>query len=185
MGSDEKNLILLMGMKHSGKSSVGRMLARDLVWKFYDLDQKLERIADPSGRLSCRKIYGQEGKAAFREYELKAARLVVRLANNTAAVCALGGGTIENEEAMTVLAESGLFVYIEEAAEVLYRRIRRKGIPPFLDPAAPRQSFEKLYQRRTALYEQQADLTVEAAGRNQREICADIINQLEENGYGR
>lgn len=136
--------ILLTGVKHCGKSTVGRLLAEEWGVPFFDLDDLVEtNCADETGRtLSCRDIYREYGKPNFIRYEAAAAERLKELAGSRssgsgpvsriAAVAALGGGTAENREAISALESFGLFVLFDADPEELFERIKRGGIPPFL-----------------------------------------------------
>jgi shikimate kinase len=95
-------------------------------------------------------------------------------------VLAFGGGIIENETAMGYLREKGIFIYLKEDAGTLFKRIEAGGIPPFLSPENPFESFLELYERRTALYHGQADMTVSVHGKTQEEASRLIASTVAE-----
>ncbi len=174
--------IVLMGMKHCGKTTLGVMLARRLRLPFIDLDQVVERIEEErlGSPVSAREIYRLRGREAFGELE---ARGLQEIAGGPArpprrAVIALGGGTIENAEAMAVLADIGSFLYLEEDEDVLFRRIAAGGLPPFLEGGDPRENFHRLYEKRTALYRRRADAVVSLRGRTPGEGLDAILKVL-------
>ena len=73
----------LLGMKHTGKSSLGRLWAQRKGWDFYDLDNLLESQA--GGGRTSRQIFAEEGRERFQQYEAEAARLIAgRLAQGKA-----------------------------------------------------------------------------------------------------
>jgi shikimate kinase len=171
--------ILLLGMKHSGKSTHGRRLAGYLNADFYDLDDIIEELHDPSRQVTCREIFRSHGSAFFAQLEARAALILASRMAQGPAVAALGGGTIENAEAMKALKDSGVRVYLRNSLETLYKRIMKHGVPPFLDPDDPHGGFEGLYARRTPLYEANADLVVNLEGLSLDEAFTRLVACLE------
>ncbi|TVR02733.1 MAG: shikimate kinase [Spirochaetaceae bacterium] len=157
--------IYLMGVKHSGKSTLGELLAERLDRAFLDLDTTIMDLyaRDSFGPpASVREIYEQLGPAGFQELEAEAAAVIAHPATlRTPDVVALGGGTIDNKPAMQRLADTGIFLYLLQNEEVLFRRIVRRGIPPFLQGDDPRAAFAELFRRRDAAYRARADQIVD------------------------
>ncbi|MDR3192392.1 MAG: shikimate kinase [Treponema sp.] len=197
--------ILLVGPKHSGKTSAGRALARlwteknDSAASFIDLDELVE---DRTGK-SPRSLYG-EGPEIFRKAEAEALRDIFDQAggvNRPGLSCgpdgkggrrivAAGGGLADNGEAMDLLKRSVsrssgrvFTVYIEVAPETAWERIAAAaenggGLPPFLKTENPRETHRRLHQRRGAAYREIADLSVRA-GETPEETAALILKSLE------
>jgi shikimate kinase len=137
----------LAGMKHTGKSSLGRLWADRHGWTFYDLDTLLE---DGTGK-SSRQLYLDEGKEGFQRREAEAATRVAPMLEKGRAVLAWGGGTATNQRAVAALRHRGVIVALIETVEVLYERIMKGGRPAFLSAESPREDFQWVYQERTAL----------------------------------
>jgi len=140
----------LLGMKHSGKSSLGRLWAAKHAWEFLDLDTVLE--AQAGGGRTSRQIYQAEGKEGFQRYETEAALVVADRLTRGKAVVAWGGGTVSNPGAVEALRGTGVLVVLTERVEVLYERILRGGRPAFLSEQSPWEDFQALYRERTALF---------------------------------
>jgi len=98
-------------------------------------------------------------------------------------VASLGGGTIENRPALDALDSLGVFVYLKVEADVLFRRIAKGGIPPFLSQDHPREDFQALYERRTALLAERADITVDLPDAEIRKSLARLSEKVKEYGY--
>lgn len=165
----EKNLLtsihtsglILMGLKHCGKSSLGSRLAGTLSLPFYDIDNLILEDISAAGYLSVRELYRTAGRSKFQEYELSAAKKLARIMDTTAVVAALGGGTIENEEALQLLSSRAPLLYLQVEEDELFRRISASGVPPFLEgKRPPKELFADLYARRAGLYESTADAVV-------------------------
>ena len=156
---------VLIGPKHTGKTSVGRALAGLLDVPFIDLD---EAVTLRTGK-TPRALY-REGPEAFRAAETEALRSLLA---ETAArrVIAAGGGIADNAPALALLVNtSGLrLLYIEVSEETAWERIQSAAVrtgelPPFLDTDNPRKTHRALYLRRAAAYRTLAHITV--AGEN-------------------
>jgi shikimate kinase len=154
-----------MGMKHCGKTTLGRLLADRRGEAFIDLDGFAEDIAArqrgrPAG---VREIYRDGGKDAFQALEAEALRKIAAdfPQGKAALVLALGGGTIENPSGLAALEGRGLFVFLDQDEDVLFARIASSGLPPFLQAPDPKAAFHALYEKRVFLYRKKADLTVD------------------------
>ena len=176
--------ILVSGIKHCGKSTLGRRLASELGLAFHDLDDLVvelcrENRGGPDAiTWEPREIYRRLGKTGFQELELAALKGLGEQGGFY--VLALGGGTPDNPEARRVLPGLGIMVYLYEEADVLFSRIAARGIPPFLDEQAPRESFLELFKRRDALYRSTADLVVELKGADVQDGTDKILKGLQE-----
>ncbi|MDR2483554.1 MAG: shikimate kinase [Treponema sp.] len=156
---------VLIGPKHTGKTSVGRALAGLLDVPFIDLD---EAVTARTGK-TPRALY-REGPEVFRAAETEALR---SLLEETAGrrVIAAGGGTADNAAASALLVNTAgvRLLYIEVSEETAWERIQlaagRTGeLPPFLNTANPRETHRALYTRRAAACRALAHIT--AAGEN-------------------
>jgi len=185
----ETQRLFLTGMKHCGKSTLGKLLAAQHGWMFVDLDDVIRALWTEDGNApvsSVRAIYQSHGAARFRSLEARAAdRIAALQMNETRLVAALGGGTLENEQARAQLEGHGVFVYLQEDPEALYTRVMRGGIPPFLDPQDPHASFMEIYLRRVPRLEASADLVVSVAGLDVESALATLDAKLEEYIDGR
>jgi shikimate kinase len=159
----------LLGLKHSGKSSVGRLWATRQGWDFYDLDTLLEARA--GGNRSSRQIFVDEGKAGFQRHEADAAEFIVGRLVRGRAVLAWGGGTVTNPRAVEALRTTGLLVVLSDKVEVLYERILRGGRPAFLSSDRPWEDFQAVYRERTALLEALTPWRLDLAGASPDEAC--------------
>ncbi len=156
--------IVLMGLKHSGKSSFGRQLADKLERDFFDLDDIVETSYRSDRLVSCREIYLRHGKEYFAELEGESAKILAEKLDQEAIVAALGGGTGENEVAMQAIVGHGVLVYINDSEDRLFERIMKRGRPAFLPEANPEVAFHELYQKRHLLYSRYADAIAQIDG---------------------
>ena len=157
--------IILFGMKHCGKSSLGRELARRFSCAFYDLDRLIENeLSGKSGRkVTIRAVFSRLGEEGFRVKEEQTVRQLSKklMALKEAFVLSLGGRTPLNPAITDLLKGMGVNVYLKIDPAEAWRRVSRSGVPAFLSSEKPEQEFMALYREREPLYEKQADLTVQ------------------------
>ncbi len=138
--------ILLVGFMASGKSAVGREVARLLGWRFADFDEEVRRrterrIAD---------IFERDGEAAFRTIEARVARPLLR---RDRIVLASGGGWAAQPGHMEGLADDTLSVWLNVTAATAVARARAQGRDrPLLNVARPVRRAERLLARRESYY---------------------------------
>jgi shikimate kinase len=149
-------VICLAGFMGAGKSTVGRLLARQLAWRFVDLDELIESRAG----LSIPEMFERLGEPAFRELEHQTlARVLGESAErDVPAVLALGGGTFAQPPSVALIRACGCpVVWLACPPErLLTRCAMMTNRPLFRDEA----SFLQLYQQRLPFYEQ-ADYRVD------------------------
>jgi shikimate kinase len=138
--------IILVGFMASGKSAVGRALARELGWRFLDFDRE---IARREGR-SVQAIFRESGEPRFRELE---AAVGEELLAEEEVVLAPGGGWPCQPGRLEGLPDRTLSIWIRVRPDtVLARSSRRKGARPLLDVADPEQEILKLLEEREPWY---------------------------------
>lgn len=164
--------IFLIGPMGAGKSTVGRRLARRLGLEFVDCDRALEARTG----VAIPRIFDIEGEAGFRSRE---AALLEELTARPGIVLATGGGVVMDPENRRRLAERGLVVYLRASVDTQLARTRHSS-RPLLQCADPRGCLETLLAERGPLYEQLADLTMEAAEGGPERLAARIAACIEE-----
>lgn len=144
--------IVLVGMRASGKTTVGRELAARLGRPFVDVDELIEGLA---GR-SADAVLARDGEPAFRALEARALELA---AGRPGAVVATGGGSVLLGDAFARLARGALVAFLDAPPEVLERRASIRPRPA-LTSLAPRAEIEELRARRLPLYRAAADVVI-------------------------
>ena len=147
----------------SGKSTVGKKLAKKLGWKFIDLDSEIEM---QTGK-SINKIFDEEGEDTFRKLEK---REYEKTAETTNTVIATGGGIILSDETRKRLQELGEVVYLDVDINTLENRLRDKMDRPLLQTG---KSLKNIFDERVSFYTQTASLSVD--GSNAVEECVQSI----------
>ena len=160
--------VAIVGYMGSGKTTVGRTLARSLGWEFVDLDRTIVKGA---GR-GIPEIFRESGEDHFRDLEHRA--LLDALDGSRERVVACGGGVVVRLENRKLL-ESAATVFLEEDVEILYGRTRGPDRPL---RAASREEFGRRYAQRLPLYKEVADLEAVVAGRPPGEVAQEIARWL-------
>jgi shikimate kinase len=174
--------VVLIGMKHCGKSTVARGLAKRLGGTALDTDDLLADLyaQDAGRRKSVRDIFRELGDDGFAELERRACRAVVdRVEQGEMNLAvALGGRTATREDLHALIKRIGTVVYLQADAEALFARVMRGGLPPFLDPADPKGSFLALCRQREPIHEQFADVAINTDGLAPNDVVAAIFARL-------
>lgn len=155
--------IVLVGFMGSGKSTVGRELARLLGWSFLDMDRRLEEEAG----LSVAEIFRRQGEGAFRAAETRLARGIADLDRH---VVAAGGGAFAAAETRAALQAGALTVWLRCDLATLLARLPPDGSRPL---AANRETMAGLFAERESSY-RVADWTVEASEAAPEELARRI-----------
>jgi shikimate kinase len=159
-----KQHLILIGFKHSGKSTLGRELATKLGRKFVDLDEAIqaEHQAETGEELSCREILRSHGEEHFRELEHEVLKRV--LAQPGAAIVALGGGTPMMQENQALIRGHKV-VHISAPKSVIFERIMIHGKPAFFSAEVDAfDHFQELWAKRAPIFESLAELTIQNKG---------------------
>lgn len=152
-----RTLVCLTGFMGSGKSTVARLLGRQIGWQHVDLDK---RIQEATGQ-TIPEIFAKRGEPEFRHIEHEQLTRIVGEAveQQKPRVVSLGGGTTAQPQNLALLRQSGaVLIWLQCPVEDLLKRIAHiQDRPLFRDEA----SFRKLYQERLPFYEL-ADYRVES-----------------------
>ena len=132
--------VYLVGFMGSGKSSVGRVLAYEVGWKFVDVDEEIERQEG----LSIPSLFEQPGEAAFRAIESRVLKQLVKLVQSGRPhVISLGGGAFLSEEHFELVRHNGVSVWLDCPLETIERRVGSSDHRPLArDPKRMRELFE-------------------------------------------
>ena len=153
LSGPQKSNIVLIGMPGSGKTTIGRRIAKQLNYEFYEMDDTVVSLAGKS----IPALF-EEGEQVFRDWETEACR---HLAQKQHAVIACGGGAVLREQNMELLKQSGVVYYLDRPVERIAGDIRL-STRPLLKQGKER--LYQLYRERAELYENAADEIVSNEG---------------------
>lgn len=159
--------LVLTGFMGTGKTTVGKKVARELGMEFVDTDKEIEQVTG----LAISEIFYRYGEIRFRSEEQAAVR---RLAQGDNRVIATGGGVVLNQENMTHLRANGVVVCLAASPEVIYERVRRKKTRPLLATEDPKATIRELLQEREQFY-RVADVIVDTSGKNPEQVRDEVI----------
>lgn len=164
--------LALIGLPGSGKSTVGRQLARRLGLPFTDSDHVIEQ------RIGCsiRAFFEREGEAAFRDVEQS---VIEELMQSAVGVVATGGGAVLRPANRESLRSGGTVVYLRSAPEELFRRVRHDTNRPLLQVGDPMERLRSLYAERDPLYRETAHFIIETGRPSVAALVNMILTQLE------
>ena len=165
-------MIALVGLPGSGKTTVGRQLARRLGMPFTDSDHVIEQ------RLGCsiRAFFEREGEDSFRDVEQA---VIDELTRQAYGVLSTGGGTVLRQANRHHLHERNFVIYLRSNADALFRRLRHDGNRPLLQVADPLARLRDLHAQRDPLYRETAHFVIET-GRPSVPMLVNLISaQLE------
>ncbi len=164
-------IISLVGLPGSGKSTVGRQLARRLQLRFSDSDQAIEQ------RIGCpiREFFEREGEASFRDIEEQ----VLDELTQQSGVLSTGGGAVLRDVNRQRLHMRGKVVYLKSTPEELMRRLRHDTQRPLLQVGDPLQRLRELYAVRDPLYRETAHFVIDTGRPSVATLVNMIVMQLE------
>src|SRR5580692_11795804 len=164
--------IFLIGPMGSGKSAVGRHLARLCRLAFYDSDADIEAKTG----VDVAFIFEKEGESGFR---LRERESIDRLTRLDGVVIATGGGAVIHPDNRRALAERGMVVYLETSIDQQLERTRHGKHRPLLNDTDPKMKLSELMHQRAALYAEIADLTVSTDARRVQLVAEEIHRDLQ------
>jgi shikimate kinase len=162
--------LYLIGMMGSGKTTVGRLLAKHLGYGFVDTDDVIVQVAGKS----INQLFAESGEAAFRQLE---SDVLSQVCAFTKLTIATGGGIVMRQENWSYL-HHGLIVWLDAPVELLYSRLQEDTTRPLLQDVDPEGKLRSLLEQRQPLYSQ-ADLRITIAeGDTPAEIVTKIIEAI-------
>ena len=164
--------IFLIGLMGSGKTTVGRALAKKLNKRFIDSDHEIEARTGASIAL----IFEIEGEDSFRQRE---AEVIRDLATQDDIVLATGGGAVLHAGSRALLASRGTVVYLRASVSSILQRTSHDKSRPLLQTADPRRRIEDLSRQREPLYAALADIVIDTGRPNVQFLVQSIMLQLE------
>jgi len=163
--------IVLIGMRGSGKTTVGKILAQKLGRELVQMDELIVRKAG----LTIPEIVAKHGWEKFRKLEDETTSEVARRDN---IINASGGGVVTREKNVQALKKNGVIVWLQASVDTLLKRIGEDSQRPLLVARTPREDMEITLNERKPLYQQAADLAIDTENKTPEEVAKAIIKLL-------
>jgi shikimate kinase len=151
----------------SGKTTIGKGLAKALQLDFYDLDREMDRILG----YSFHKLVEEKGWVAFRELEYSICKNFARLKN---AIICLGGGTVRYEWNMDVLKGTGLIILLTASTEELIRRVKPADRPRVNVGTTLEEDIRMMWETSKDKYTNAADIVYQTDQKNIEEEIREL-----------
>jgi len=164
--------LILVGMMGSGKTTMGRALAKHLGKDFVDSDDEVQKRTG----VTIPHIFDVEGESGFRQREAAA---ICDLAKRDDMVLATGGGAVLAEQNRELLQQNGIVIYLKANVHDLWQRTRHDRNRPLLHTADPHAKLKELFQQRDPLYRQVADIVVQSGKQSAHALMLHLVDEIE------
>jgi shikimate kinase len=169
--------IVLIGLRGSGKTTVGKILAQKMGREFIEMDELIARKAG----LTIPEIVKKYGWGKFRDIEEEITGQLAKLDN---IVNASGGGVVTREQNIVKLKKNGVLVWLQAGVDTLVNRTGEDaGRPPLAEGRSRREDMEITFKERKPFYQQAAALTVNTENKTPEEVAEAIIKLLAVRGF--
>jgi shikimate kinase len=164
-----KNLILT-GFMGTGKTEVGRELARLLTMKLIDIDTEIIK----SAKMSINQIFEQFGEQKFREMETE---MIDKVSREKNVLISTGGGAVLRQENMDALKKTGMVICLMATPETILQRTSGTSERPLLQVEKPLEKINELFNLRKPFYEK-ADMMIDTENKTPLQIAEEIIEKV-------
>jgi shikimate kinase len=164
--------IVLTGFMGTGKTAVGRELARLLNMKLVDVDTEIEN----SRQTTINEIFKQFGELRFREIEIE---MIRKLSQRKDVIISTGGGAVLRQENVDVLRDQGIIICLMAMPETILKRTLHSSHRPLLQVEDPFGKIKELLDFRRPFYEK-ADIMIDTDDKTPRQIAEEIIEKLKD-----
>lgn len=175
LAAEKPKRIFLVGPMGVGKTTIGKMLARELDLDFVDCDQEIERRSGAA----IAWIFDVEGESGFRHRE---SLVLEELADRDNILIATGGGAVLAEENRNLLKQRGIVIHLDTNVDLLVRRTAKDKKRPLLQNDNPREVLERIKRDRDPLYKEVADVRVFVGDNSSRRAVNQTLQQLKNEG---
>lgn len=171
-----KELIVFIGPMGAGKTTIGKILAKELGYQFFDSDKEIEKRTGAN----IPWIFDVEGESGFRDRE---SLVISDLSSMKQIVLATGGGAMMRAENRDAVTKSGFVIYLNTSVDQQYQRTHKDKNRPLLQ--GDKDAYlvlSELYEMRDPVYRSVADFVVDTDKKALKTIVKDIINALNDDG---
>ncbi len=166
--SEKSNNIYLIGFMGAGKSTIAKLLQKELHRELVEMD---ERIVKEQG-MPITEIFEKYGEDYFRDIE---SRLVQTIGEEGNTIVSCGGGVVVRPENIIEMKKSGKIIFLTATPETIFERVRYSKDRPILNGNMNVEYIAGLMEKRRALYEAAADITITTDNKSKEELCDEII----------
>lgn len=167
-------MISLIGYRATGKTTLGRKLARRLGYRLKDSDAEVEKLAGKT----IAQIFSREGEEHFRDLEEK---VIAKLCREQDVVLATGGGAVLRESTRNRLAEAGAVIWLTASPETIWKRMqgdaRNAETRPNLTAQGGLEEVVRLLAEREAIYSELATFTLNTEEMSPDELVEEVISR--------
>lgn len=164
--------LILVGLMGSGKTTLGRALARHMGKAFVDSDEEIQKCTG----VTIPHIFDIEGEAGFRQRE---SAVISDLVGRDNMVLATGGGAVLAEQNRAMLQQNGIVIYLKASVHDLWQRTRHDRNRPLLQTADPHAKLTELFQQRDPLYLQVADIVMQSGKQSAHALMLNLVDEIE------
>lgn len=164
--------LILVGMMGSGKTTMGRILAKHLDLVFVDSDEEIQLRTG----VTIPHIFDVEGEPGFR---LRETSVLEDLFNRDGLVLATGGGAVLAEENRAMMQQNGIVIYLKASVHDLWLRTRNDRNRPLLQTGNVQARLAELLLQRDALYQQVADIVMPTGRQSVHALMLKLVNEIE------
>lgn len=165
--------VILVGMMGSGKTTMGRALAKHLDKQFVDSDEEIQHRTG----VTIPHIFDVEGESGFRARESSVIADLVKRANM---ILATGGGAVLMEQNRAEMRQNGIVIYLKASVHDLWQRTRHDRNRPLLQTDDPHAKLTELFQQRDTLYQQVADIVIQSGKLSVHTLMLQVVDNIEE-----
>ena len=165
-----KNKIYLIGSMGSGKSTIGRLLAKQMNLPFFDIDKM---IVDQE-KMSITDIFSKYSEEYFREIE---SNILEKNSHEGNFVTSTGGGCILRQQNIKILKQ-GLVVYLKISVDAQYERVKNRTHRPLLNGGVTKEDLARLDDERGSIYSDISNIEVDVSNFNKEDVLSSIIKEL-------
>jgi shikimate kinase len=169
--------VSLIGFMGSGKSTIGKILAKDLNFLFIDVDKIIEYISE----MTISEIFNKYGEEYFRKLE---SEVIKKIYVNNNCIFACGGGVFLKKRNINVIKKNSLVIYLEISEEEAFNRLKNSNNRPLIefgDEDSKKEKISKLLEQRRQIYEENCDIKINTNNKKPQEIKDEILKFLKDN----
>lgn len=164
--------VIMVGLMGSGKTTIGRALAKHFAKEFVDSDEEIQKRTG----VTIPHIFDVEGEEGFRQRE---SAVIRELAGRENIVLATGGGAVLSEQNRALLQQSGIVIYLKANVHELWQRTRHDRNRPLLQTVDPLAKLSELFEQRDPLYREVADIVVQSGKQNAHALMLHLAGEIE------